>query len=206
MGGRGGWFGDPASDGPEVARYAAAEDAHRAGGAWWVWRQACGDPHTLGDGGAVMAGGLNRLHCPDGAPLGRPAAFTGPLSRAAPGRLTALSASWSPRRLSLAGAAGPAGSCRLDVWVPGAARPAVAASGVAPVEAVRVPGGWRVTGCARGAYRLRVGWPPSARRAGKPPVAIGPHRSMVTRISDLPWRRIAARYSSQSGCSPAMHR
>lgn len=61
-----GWFGDPASDGPEAARYAPAEDAHRAGGAWWVWRQACGAPHTLGDGGAVTAGGLNRLHCPDG--------------------------------------------------------------------------------------------------------------------------------------------
>lgn len=138
-----GWFGDPVTDGPRVARYAAAEDAHRAGGAWWVWRQACGDPHTLGDGGTVTAGGLNRLHCPDGTPLGRPAAFTGPLSRpfprAAPGRLT-----------------GPAGSCRLDVWVPGAARPIVTASRVASVEAVRVPGGWRVTGCATGAYRLQA--------------------------------------------------
>src|SRR6201989_1952454 len=29
---------------------------------------------------------------------------------------------------------------------------------------------------------------------------------MVTRISALPWRCIAARYSSQSLCSPAMHR
>ena len=29
---------------------------------------------------------------------------------------------------------------------------------------------------------------------------------MVTRISDLPWRCIAARYSAQSLCSPEMHR
>nr|WP_165978590.1 cellulase family glycosylhydrolase [Actinomadura darangshiensis] len=155
-----GWFGDPASDGPRVARYAAAEDANRAGGAWWVWRQACGDPHSIGDGGATTAGGLNRLRCPDGTPLGRPAAFTGPLSRpfprAAPGRLTALSASSSPRRLSLAGTAGSSGSCRLDVWVPGTARPDLTASGVASLRAVRVPGGWRVAGCATGAYRLQA--------------------------------------------------
>ena len=37
-------------------------------------------------------------------------------------------------------------------------------------------------------------------------MAIGPHDSIVTRISDLPCVRIAARYSSQSGCSPAMQR
>jgi hypothetical protein len=41
---------------------------------------------------------------------------------------------------------------------------------------------------------------------GKPPVAIGPQRSMLTRISDLPCRAMAVRYSSQSGCSPAMQR
>ncbi len=42
----------------------------------------------------------------------------------------------------------------------------------------------------------------SARRAGKPPVATGPQRVIVSRTSDLPWVTIAARYSSQSGCSP----
>ena len=44
------------------------------------------------------------------------------------------------------------------------------------------------------------------RSGGKPPVATGPQRSTVIRISDLPCRRIAARYSSQSGCSPEMQR
>ena len=44
------------------------------------------------------------------------------------------------------------------------------------------------------------------RPGGNPPVAIGPHRSGVIRISDLPCFTIAARYSSQSGCSPEMHR
>ena len=46
----------------------------------------------------------------------------------------------------------------------------------------------------------------SASRAGKPPRLIGPHRSMVTRSSTLPWSRIARRYSSQSGCSPLIDR
>jgi endoglycosylceramidase len=30
-----------------VGRYAADEDAHAQGGAWWQWRQPCGDPHSL---------------------------------------------------------------------------------------------------------------------------------------------------------------
>ncbi len=47
---------------------------------------------------------------------------------------------------------------------------------------------------------------PALSSGGKPPVATGPHRSMVTRSSDLPWRTIASRYSAQSGCSPAMLR
>ena len=37
-------------------------------------------------------------------------------------------------------------------------------------------------------------------------MATGPHRSTVIRISDLFCVRIASRYSSQSGCSPEMHR
>ena len=46
----------------------------------------------------------------------------------------------------------------------------------------------------------------SARRAGKPPVATGPQRVIVRRTSDLPCVTIAARYSSQSGCSPLIDR
>ena len=46
----------------------------------------------------------------------------------------------------------------------------------------------------------------AATSAGKPPVAIGPHRVGVILIRDLSWIRIAVRYSSQSGCSPEMQR
>ncbi|GGU25660.1 hypothetical protein GCM10010259_15120 [Streptomyces daghestanicus] len=52
----------------------------------------------------------------------------------------------------------------------------------------------------------RTRQPSSASRAGKPPVATGPHRSGVTRMIDLPCFTMAARYSSQSGCSPEMFR
>ncbi len=48
--------------------------------------------------------------------------------------------------------------------------------------------------------------PRQPRRAGKPPVATGLHRVGVMRTSALPWRAMASRYSSQSGCSPEMER
>ena len=46
----------------------------------------------------------------------------------------------------------------------------------------------------------------SASSGGKPPVAIGPHRSMSMRMMHFPCRTIAARYSSQSECSPEIPR
>ncbi len=82
-----GWYGDPAVDGPRARRYAEAEHAARIGGAWWVWEQACGDPHQLDSSVQTrIAGGvspsLNHFSCPDGAPLGVPADFGLPVSRA----------------------------------------------------------------------------------------------------------------------------
>lgn len=159
-----GWFGAGPADGPKVARYAAAEDAQRIGGAWWVWKQACGDPHSIG---SEAPASLNRVACPSGSALGPYPEFTGPLSRAypraAPGRLTQVSSDPVARRLTVAGTgarrAGSSGSgsgCRLEVWAPGAGRPAVTATNIGRLRADRLPGGWRVTGCASGAYRLTL--------------------------------------------------
>jgi endoglycosylceramidase len=40
-----GWFSaDPKDDEPKIRDYVAQEDAHLWGGAWWDWKQACGDP------------------------------------------------------------------------------------------------------------------------------------------------------------------
>lgn len=46
----------------------------------------------------------------------------------------------------------------------------------------------------------------SANSGGTPPVAIGPQRLMVTAMHTLSRSRMACRYSSQSGCSPAAAR
>ncbi|HEV3000727.1 MAG TPA: cellulase family glycosylhydrolase [Solirubrobacteraceae bacterium] len=168
-----GWFGPPEQSRARLERYLAEEDARRLGGAWWVWKQACGDPHVAGYPGA--SGSLNPTECPSGRPLGLVTGYTDLLRRAyprfAPGRLTELRSDWRSGRWSLRGRAGD-GSCRLEVWVPDG-EPDLAADGVGDLRAERRPGGWLVTGCARGAYALS-GAPAEASRA---PAAAAPCRS-----------------------------
>jgi endoglycosylceramidase len=161
-----GWFGDPAADEAKIREYARQEDAHRWGGAWWQWRQACGDPHDFGDGDSTEApkksGNLFVVRCPDGTALAMPpttvAILSRPYPRVAPGRVTGLESDPARRLITVRGSDPDAhGSCELDLWVPGNARPAVtAASGVRRVRAARARGGWRVRGCARGDYSLTV--------------------------------------------------
>lgn len=164
-----GWFGKPAEDLPELERYARAEDRARIGGAWWVWRQACGDPHQVGYPGA--SGSLNRYDCPGDRPLGLTAEFTRVLSRAyprfAPGRLTALRSDPGSGSFALAGRAGN-GSCRLDAWVPdlGRGEPSLRGEGLSELAVRSVPGGFRVTACARGSYTL-TGEPSGVAAPGK---------------------------------------
>lgn len=159
-----GWFGDPRADAPKIADYAAQEDAHRWGGAWWDWKQACGDPHMYADGDDMtpepVSVSLNRFACPSGRPLGIPPTTRRLLSRAyprmAPGRLTALTSDPGTGNFDIRGAdPSRAGSCTLAVWVPGAARPRVKGRHITRIRARREPGGWMVSGCARGAYELR---------------------------------------------------
>src|SRR5207248_2433122 len=109
-----GWFGDPAVDAAKVAEYARAEDAHLVGGAWWQWKQACGDPHSIGvPGGHAPAhtDSLVRLACPSDTPIGVPAEFQTVLvrayPRAVPGRLLASTSDPTTGSLHVAGDAGP---------------------------------------------------------------------------------------------------
>jgi endoglycosylceramidase len=152
-----GWFGDPDENRSRLERYAAQEDARAIGGAWWVWKQACGDPHVVGYPGA--SGSLNPTSCPDGRPLGLVTGYTDVLRRAypraAPGRITSLRSDHATGALALEGGRGDARSCRLEVWAP-TARPKVRAEGVRRVRVRRVPGGSVVTGCARGDYALAL--------------------------------------------------
>ena len=152
-----GWFGSPEDDLGKLERYAAQEDAALAGGAWWVWRQPCGDPHVVGFPGA--SGSLNRYECPGDKPLGLTLPFTEVLSRAyprlAPGRLTALRSDHRTGVFEMAGKR-ESGSCQLDAWVPGEEPPELSGENLSRIDAVKAPGGWRVSGCAGdGAWTLR---------------------------------------------------
>lgn len=155
-----GWFGTPQADLPKLERYAREEDRRRVGGAWWVWRQACGDPHLAG--APSLSGSLNRYACPGDRPLGLNEAFARVLTRAyprhAPGRLVGLTSDPRSERFAVRGSARDGGSsCRLEVWVPdrGRGEPALAGTGVSDLAVKRVEGGWLATACARGDYELR---------------------------------------------------
>ena len=158
-----GWFGAPATDAPKVAQYAQQEDAHLVGGAWWQWKQSCGDPHTIGVPGGhppAQTDSLVPLTCPDNTPLPVPSAFARILSRAypraAPGRLDTLASDPATGTLHLGGHTARAGT--LDLWVPalGGTPPAVSGVNLSAVETVAVDGGYRVTARAEGAYQLTL--------------------------------------------------
>jgi endoglycosylceramidase len=154
-----GWFGDPIGDSQSVLRYAAQEDAHRWGGAWWDWKQACGDPHMIGAPGGrpgSVSPSLNRFACPSERSLGRPAQFVSVLSRAypraAPGRLTEVRSDPASGAWSVAGRR-DSGSCEAVVWAPRA--PVVSAVGARGVRVVsQVGGGYIVRACVTGNWRL----------------------------------------------------
>jgi endoglycosylceramidase len=141
-----GWFGDPAAQASSVATFAQQEDAAMAGGAWWDWKQACGDPHQVGAGGVSPS--LNRYSCPSGASLGRPAAFTQILSRAYPiavqDTLDSLTSDPVTGEMVLHGENVSSGS--TEIWIPtgrwGAKPPTVTSVGEGTPTLTAVPGGW----------------------------------------------------------------
>ncbi|MEY9876813.1 hypothetical protein ABH931_006325 [Streptacidiphilus sp. MAP12-33] len=167
-----GWFGsttgtagspaDPSGSPAMLHRFAAVEDQARIGDAYWVWKQACGSPES--DQHATVVGNLVGVDCATGKDVAPSAATVAVLSRAyprsAPGTLTALTSDTISGAFSLTGAtpvataAGPA--CTLDVWYPGTAKPTPTATGIARLTVRQVPGGWRITGCASGDYRLSI--------------------------------------------------
>ena len=79
-----------------LTRYAALEDEYRIGGAYWVWKQACGDPQN---GIQDIGDGLMIQDCATGDFSGTNDALLEILGRAyprsAPGEITSLSADGS---------------------------------------------------------------------------------------------------------------
>ncbi|MFA9566202.1 MAG: hypothetical protein ACERLM_16110 [Acidimicrobiales bacterium] len=144
------WNREPATL-ESVGRYAAEEDARVNGGAWWQWRQGCGDPHSVGwdtpaEGEVVH---LNIVGCPGDVDLGPNEEFLSVLGRAfprfAPGRITELSSDPETGELLLAASVASVGG-ELVVWTPtGADSHEMAGSGVEDIEEHEVPGGRIVT-------------------------------------------------------------
>ncbi len=151
-------------------RYAADEDRMRWGGAWWQWRQSCGDPHAVQwvDGEVVVpehtSTHLNILGCPGNEDLGPNEDFLSILGRgyprATPGRLVQLRSDVDSGGLFVRGDAEAAGGT-IEVWTPTSSDDgiALASEGLADITAHEVDGGRIITATveAAGAYWLRLG-------------------------------------------------
>lgn len=129
--GTGVWIGEYGfwSTNPETlekaARYVADEDAHAQGGAWWQWRQPCGDPHSLHhDGDGWVPGDtvvhLNTMDCVggDSSPTEELLVLLGRgYPRVTPGRIQLLQSDPHGGQLRLEGRSADAGEALL-VWTP----------------------------------------------------------------------------------------
>jgi endoglycosylceramidase len=159
-----GWFADNAHNAGELAKYAHLEDANLAGSAWWQWRQACGDPHTIGTPGGTPPSTLihyNKNDCPGDVNQGPVPTWqivlSRPYLRAAPGRLVSVASSGPNRTLTAVATAAAPGST-VDLWVAGTTAPTVGGLHVAGVRVVAVTGGFRVALTVCGAdYTVQVG-------------------------------------------------
>ncbi len=167
-----GWWDTSADTLAKIRRYAANEDAKVQGGAWWQWRQSCGDPHSVRWQGAtvvspdVVETHLNLLQCPGNTDLGPNDAFLDVLGRAypraTPGRVTSLRSDPDTGVLTVeahADAAAVGGD--LVVWTPTSddADHRVATRGLTDVRQTTVPGGRIITArvAAAGDYVLVIG-------------------------------------------------
>lgn len=157
---------DPAEAAAKVEAYGAAEDAHLYGGAWWVWEQACGNPHMIaapgGEPGPISQS-LVRFSCPGDTSLGVPTAFgevlSRPAARAVPGRIVGLRSDGRTGAFELRGAyAAGADRCELEVFVPRrfAGEP-VRTVGITRVRRTRHLGNVVLRGCVADRFRLRIG-------------------------------------------------
>ena len=153
-----GWFGDPAGNREKLERYSAREDALlTSGDAWWQWRQACGDPHSIGRPGGTPDAVLvhfQRNGCPGDHNLGVVPEWSctwRPYPRAAPGVVTARVSTCSDV-LAFTGTTGRPGTA--EIWFPGAARPRVVGVGLDGWHACPVPGGWSVDVGVHGEYAV----------------------------------------------------
>ena len=165
-----GWFDATADNAAKAVRYAAAEDQYRVGGTWWQWKQACGDPHSVGQAGGTPADQIiqyTRNGCPGDVDQGVIAewkpAMTRAYPRSAPGLLTSLSSNPTTGALAVSGTLGAAGGgpdpeASLDLWIPdrGHGPPTITGSGLGAIDLQTVPGGFRALIAVTGDYTATI--------------------------------------------------
>jgi endoglycosylceramidase len=152
-----GWFDVSAKNTAALARYAAKEDAiGAAGSAWWQWRQACGDPHSIGYDGAKPGDQVHfqRNGCPgdvNGGVVREWACASRAYPVRSPGRIIALSSDCLSGVMTVSGSTARRGT--IVVWYPGSTKPAVSVDGA---RLTRVRGGWIVTAPVAGDYTVTL--------------------------------------------------
>ncbi len=151
----------------KAARYGADEDVHVQGGAWWQWRQPCGDPHSLHRVEGGWAPGdtivhLNSMDCVAGVDLGPTEEFFAVLSRAyprfTPGRVTHLESDTASGAMQLEALATRADGT-LEVWTPtGADTHRASGEGLDEITTRQLDGGRLLTATvvAPGPYSFTV--------------------------------------------------
>ena len=140
---------------------------HAQGGAWWQWRQPCGDPHSLHlDGDTWVPGDtivhLHNMDCVGDVALGPTEEFLTLLGRGyprvAPGRIELLQSDPESGQLVLEARSAEAGA-RLVLWTPTEASTHEAWSeGLGEITEDDVPGGRLLTATvsASGEYSIGV--------------------------------------------------
>ena len=149
-----GYWGDDSV--PRLVRYASAEDARGLGSAYWVWKQACGDPQN---GVQETGDGLIPQDCATGEWL-EPrhdllSILSRPYPRVVPGTLQGIVSHQGS--LEVTGRTGEGESCDLEIWFPGEDQPLAEVANLEDITFTQVPGGWLVGGCVKGDYALHVG-------------------------------------------------
>lgn len=147
-----GYWGDDRVD--RLRRYAAAEDdALITGSAYWVWKQACGDPQNgvqeYGDGLVPQLCSTGAFEAPNAEIL---ALLTRAYPRRTPGRLVDLES--DGQSMTLRGTDGS--GCGLEVWVPGS-NPQISAESIANLAVTPLGTGQLISGCTAGTFTLRTG-------------------------------------------------
>ena len=155
-----GFFEDTDAAGAKLERYAAKEDALiTAGDAWWQWRQACGDPHSVGRPGGTsdpVQIHLQTNRCPgdvNGGVNPRWKCLWRPYPRATAGVVTSLTASCDGALDYRASTPTPG---TIEVWSPGVAdqQPTVTGEGISDIDIAAVDGGFVVSATATGDYHV----------------------------------------------------